>query len=128
MAGALTWPNPCPPSRCTPSPKGWTHTTTPVTCVPSSSLSPVSGGCEWKHHTSFATWGGYEAMTAHRPIRSIDLAGLVDRCVSSGPGGHVRSQDVVGVAVQVVARPVVAHGGARIGMPSRDLGVAQIDA
>lgn len=47
-------PEDLPPSRCTPSPKGWTQTTTPLTRMPSSSLGPVSGGCEWKHHTSFA--------------------------------------------------------------------------
>jgi len=30
----------------------------------------------------------------------------------SGAGGHVGGQDVVGVAVQVLAGPVLPHGGA----------------
>jgi hypothetical protein len=34
----------------------------------------------------------------------------------SGAGGHVSGQDVVGVAVEVLAGPVVAHGGARVGV------------
>jgi len=32
------------------------------------------------------------------------------------------------VAVQVLAGPVVAHGGARVGVPGGDLDVAQVDA
>jgi hypothetical protein len=44
------------------------------------------------------------------------------------PGGHARGQDVVGVPVEVLAGPVVAHGGSRIGVAGGDLHVAQADA
>src|SRR5664280_1076769 len=41
---------------------------------------------------------------------------------------HVGGEDVVGVAVQVLACPVVAHGGARVGVPSGDLDIPQVDS
>src|SRR6266496_1824269 len=43
----------------------------------------------------------------------------------SGAGSHVRGEDVVGVAVEVLAGPVIAHGGARVGVPGGDLDIAQ---
>ncbi len=46
----------------------------------------------------------------------------------SGTGGHVGGQDVVGVAVEVLAGPVVAHGGAWVGVAGGDLDVAQVHA
>jgi hypothetical protein len=39
----------------------------------------------------------------------------------SGPGGHVGSEDVVGVPVEILARTVVAHRGLRLGVPGCDL-------
>ncbi len=47
---------------------------------------------------------------------------------SSGTGGHVGSEDVVRMAVKVLACSVVAHGGPRVGVPGCDLYVAQVDA
>ena len=44
----------------------------------------------------------------------------------SGAGCHVGGEDVVGVAVEVLAGPVVAHRGARVGVPSGDLDIAQV--
>ncbi len=51
-------------------------------------------------------------------------------CMSSGSGagGHVGGEDVVGVAVEVLASTVVADGGARVGMAGGDLDVAQVNA
>ena len=54
-------------------------------------------------------------------------------CLSAGADyrlrarGHVGGEDVVGVAVQVLAGPVVPHGGARVGVPCSNLDVAQVD-
>ena len=44
----------------------------------------------------------------------------------SSAGGHVGGEDVVGVAVEVLAGPVVAHRGPRIGVAGRDLDVPQV--
>src|ERR1022692_3503051 len=46
----------------------------------------------------------------------------------SGAGGHVGGQDVVRMAVEVLARPVVAHRGPRIRMPGSDLDISQVHA
>ena len=51
----------------------------------------------------------------------MDLGGL-------RPGRHVGGQDVVRVAVQVVAGPVIPHRGARVGVTGSDLHVAQVSA
>ncbi len=45
----------------------------------------------------------------------------------SGARGHVGGEDVVGVPVEVVAGPVIAGGGAGIGVPGGDLDIAQVD-
>ena len=45
-----------------------------------------------------------------------------------GSGGHVGGEDVAGVPVEVAAGAVVAHGGAWVGVASRDLHVAQAHA
>ena len=37
-------------------------------------------------------------------------------------------QDVVGVTIQVLAGPAVAHRGARVGVTSGDLDVPEVDA
>ena len=42
-------------------------------------------------------------------------------CSGSGAGGHVGGEDVVGVAVEVLAGPVIAHRGAGVGVPGGDL-------
>jgi hypothetical protein len=42
----------------------------------------------------------------------------------SGAGGHVGGQDVVRVAVQVLAGPVIPHSGTGIGVTGGDLDVA----
>ena len=46
----------------------------------------------------------------------------------SGAGGHEGGEDVVRVAVQVLAGSVVAHCGAGVGMTGGDLDIAQVDA
>ena len=43
-------------------------------------------------------------------------------------GRHVGGEDVVGVTVQGLSRPVVAHGCLGIGVTSGDLDVAEADA
>ena len=48
--------------------------------------------------------------------------------VGSGPGGHEGGENIVRVAVQVLAGPVVSHGRARIGVAGGDLDVAQVDS
>ncbi len=52
---------------------------------------------------------------------------VASRQTRSGAGRHVRSQDVVRVAVEVLAGSVVPHGSPRVGVPSRDLYLAQVD-
>ena len=52
---------------------------------------------------------------------------LVEMLVS-GAGGHVGGEDVVGVAVEVLACPVVAHGGAGVGVAGGDLDITQINS
>src|SRR5258706_2305991 len=46
----------------------------------------------------------------------------------SGSGGHVGGQDVVGVAVEVLAGSVVTHRGARVGVAGSDLDIAKVHA
>lgn len=53
---------------------------------------------------------------------------LVSPNEQSGARGHVGGKDVVAVAVEVLADPVVAHGGFGVGMPSGDLYVTQAHA
>src|SRR3954453_11803880 len=48
--------------------------------------------------------------------------------VGSCAGGHVGGENVVGVSVEVLAGAVVAHGGPWVGVPGRDLDVAEVDA
>jgi len=43
-------------------------------------------------------------------------------------GGRVGGEDVVRVAVQVLAGPVVSHGGARVRVTGGNLDVAEINA
>jgi hypothetical protein len=42
---------------------------------------------------------------------------------ASGDGGHVGGEDVVGVAVEVLAGPVIPHRGARVGVSGGDLDI-----
>ena len=49
------------------------------------------------------------------------------RDAESGSGGHVGGEDVVGVAVQVLAGPVVAHSGARVGVTGGDLDIPEVN-
>jgi hypothetical protein len=44
----------------------------------------------------------------------------------SGAGGHVGGEDVVGVAVEVLAGPVVTHCGTWVGMAGSDLYVPEV--
>ena len=46
----------------------------------------------------------------------------------SGAGCHIGGEDVVGVTVEVLAGPVVAHRGAWIGMAGGDLDVPEVHA
>jgi hypothetical protein len=57
---------------------------------------------------------------ACRPIRGAGLPFVL--CARS----HVGGEDVVRVTVQVLACPVVAHGGAWVGVPGGDLDVPQV--
>ena len=52
---------------------------------------------------------------------------LIEMLVS-GAGGHVGGEDVVGVAVEVLAGSVVAHGGAGVGVAGGDLDITQINS
>lgn len=44
-----------------------------------------------------------------------------------GAGRHVGGQDVVGVPVEVLARPVVPHGRAWVGVTRGDLNIPEVD-
>jgi len=44
----------------------------------------------------------------------------------SGPGRHIGGKNVVGVTVEVLAGPVVAHRGPGISVPGSDLDIAQV--
>jgi len=46
----------------------------------------------------------------------------------SGAGGHVSGEDVVGMAVEILAGSVIAHRGPRVSVAGRDLHVAQVHA
>ena len=46
----------------------------------------------------------------------------------SGAGGHVGGEDVVGVAVELVAGSVISHRRSGIGVAGGDLDVAEVDA
>ena len=46
----------------------------------------------------------------------------------SGTGGHVGGEDVVRVAVQVLAGSVISHRRARVGVAGGDLDVPKVDA
>jgi hypothetical protein len=46
----------------------------------------------------------------------------------SGAGGDVCGEDVVRVAVQVLAGPVIPHSRARVGVPGGDLDVPEVNA
>ena len=58
-------------------------------------------------------------LNSARPRLSLGLVGA---------GGHVGGEDLVGVAVEVLAGSVVAHGGARVAVADGDLYVAQVYA
>ena len=55
------------------------------------------------------------------------MAHVTGDAAASGAGGHVGSEDVVGVPVEVLAGPVVARGRAGIGVPGGDLDIAQVN-
>ena len=67
-------------------------------------------------------------VRGRRAVQARSSAGTVCGGAGSGAGGHVGGEDVVGVAVEVLAGPVVAHGGAGVGVAGGDLDVAQVDA
>src|SRR5690349_17675416 len=48
--------------------------------------------------------------------------------LGSSPRSHVGSEDVVGVAVEILAGAVVPHGRAWVGVARGDLDVAEVDA
>src|ERR1700730_7357594 len=54
--------------------------------------------------------------------------GARPRDPKAGSGGHVGGEDVVGVAVQVLVGPVVAHCGARVGVTGGDLDILAVNA
>ena len=56
------------------------------------------------------------------------MAHVTGDAAVSGAGGHVGGEDVVWVAVEVLAGPVVAGGRAGIGVPGGDLDIAQVNA
>src|SRR6266516_2097431 len=68
------------------------------------------------------------------PARSSALCGRLPRNqpreteAGSGAGGHVGGQDVVRVAVEAVAGPVIPHRGPRVGVTGSDLHVTQVSA
>jgi hypothetical protein len=55
------------------------------------------------------------------------MAHVTGDAAASGAGGHVGGEDVVWVPVEVLAGPVIPHGGAGIGMPGGDLDIAQVN-
>jgi len=71
-------------------------------------------------------------MRAHNirysAMPGVSRGGRTGTRASSGTGGHVGGQDVVRVAVEVVAGSVVPHRGAQVGVAGGDLDVSQVDA
>jgi hypothetical protein len=63
--------------------------------------------------------------TAHRQC-SASLAGWRGDAAGSGTGGHEGGEDVVRVAVEVLAGSVVAHRGARVGAAGGDLDIPDL--
>jgi hypothetical protein len=83
---------------------------------------------------SFGTY--YAASGSAARARLITLIAMPDvpragsrgTRVRSGTGGHEGGEDVVRVAVQVLAGPVVPHSGVRVGVAGSDLDVPEVDA
>src|SRR5215471_19846746 len=68
--------------------------------------------------------------TSYSPAMHLMLyaSAAIPKAHPSGAGGHVGGEDVVGVAVQILAGPVVAHRGPRISVAGRDLHIPQVHA
>ena len=62
------------------------------------------------------------------PTGPIYLARDIMLASWSGTRGHVSSEDVVGMTVEILAGSVIAHRRPRVSMAGRDLHVAQIHA
>src|SRR5713101_1319999 len=63
-----------------------------------------------------------------RQCRTSPAATPRETQVRSGTGGHVGGEDVVRVAVQVLAGPVIPHSRARIRVAGGDLNVPEAGA
>src|SRR5690242_14562815 len=75
-----------------------------------------------------STYVFIDPTSSIRQCRASPGAWVRETRAGSGAGGHVGGEDVVRIAVQVLARSVVAHGGSRVGVPGSDLDVAEVDA
>src|SRR6266568_173804 len=95
----------------------WPYSTPRIESLPMDFRQAVARGrCLGSHRTLFGNVG--------RLPRVLAAGGVAGSC----PGGHVSGQDVVGVAVEVVAGPVIPHRGTRVGVSGSDLHVAQVGA
>jgi hypothetical protein len=64
------------------------------------------------------------ALLSARP--GFAMAAAVKATIWSGARCHVGGEDVVRVAVEVLACPVIPHRGTRVGVAGGDLDVAQV--
>lgn len=61
-------------------------------------------------------------------MQCVSLPGPWETQARSGAGGHGGGENVVRVAVQILASPVIAHRGAWVGVPGDDLDIPQAGA
>jgi hypothetical protein len=61
-------------------------------------------------------------------MAGVSRVGPRETRVRSGAGGHVGGEDVVRVAVEVLAGSVISHRRARVGVAGGDLDVSEVDA
>ena len=71
----------------------------------------------WDSRAVAAACSNRQGRAFHRASRTGATAG------GSGAGCHVGGKDVIGVAIEILACPVIAHRGARIGVARGDLDV-----
>jgi hypothetical protein len=97
----------------------------------------LDAGWQWRYGARVDSWrmptsktrsrGGRRQRMTHPFGDSAKHAHRQSRVSALGPGGHVGSEDVVRVAIEVLARPVVAHRRPQVGMAGGDLHIAQAD-
>jgi hypothetical protein len=94
---------------------------------PRSRKSQQSALCEVREALATANDHADLCIGIYRATYSIRHDRASYRESWSGAGGHVGGEYVVWVAVEVLAGPVIAHGGSRVRVAGGDLDIAQVD-